>query len=95
MTIDIKNFYLMTPLKRPEYFRLKLSDIPQEIIDEYKLKEKATPDGWVYIKVCRGMYGLPQGGLIAQEQLEKRLNEHGYFQDQYTYLDCGTTSIAP
>jgi hypothetical protein len=83
MTIDIKNFYLMTPLKRPEYFRLKLSDIPQEIIDEYKLKEKATPDGWVYIKVCRGMYGLPQGGLIAQEQLEKRLNEHGYFQDQY------------
>ena len=37
MTIDISNFYLMTPLPRPEYIRMKLSDIPQEIIDEYKL----------------------------------------------------------
>ena len=83
MTIDIKNFYLMTPLKRPEYFRMKLSDIPQEIIDEYKLLEKATPEGWVYVEVRRGMYGLPQGGLLAQQQLEERLNEHGYYQDQY------------
>jgi hypothetical protein len=83
MTIDIKNFYLMTPLNRPEYFRMKLSDIPQEIIDEYNLLQKATPDGWVYVEVRRGMYGLPQSGLLAQELLEKRLNEHGYFQDQY------------
>ena len=40
MTLDISNFYLMTPLKRPEYIRMKLSDIPLEIIEEYKLREK-------------------------------------------------------
>jgi hypothetical protein len=34
MTIDISNSYLMTPLPRPEYLRLKLSDIPEEIIFE-------------------------------------------------------------
>ena len=28
MAGDIKNFYLMTPLKRYEYVKLKLSDIP-------------------------------------------------------------------
>ena len=28
MTMDISNFYLMTPLKRPEYIQMKLSDIP-------------------------------------------------------------------
>ena len=29
VTFDIKNFYLQTPLDRPEYVRIKLSDIPQ------------------------------------------------------------------
>ena len=29
---DLSNFYLMTPLKRPEYGRVKLTDIPDEII---------------------------------------------------------------
>ena len=42
MTIDISNFYLMTPLKRPEYIRINVRDIPDEIIKEYKLKEKRT-----------------------------------------------------
>ncbi len=48
---DLSNFYLMMPLKRPEYGRVKQTDIPDEIIDEYNLREKATPDGWVYLKV--------------------------------------------
>ena len=34
---DISNFYLMTPLKRPEFARVKLSDIPDEIIQLYGL----------------------------------------------------------
>jgi hypothetical protein len=49
MTMDISNFYLMTPLSRPEYIRVKLSDIPDEIIKEYNLKSKATKDGSIYI----------------------------------------------
>ena len=50
MTMDISNVYLMTPLKRPQYIRMKLVDIPQEIIEEYKLLDKATPDGSIYIE---------------------------------------------
>ena len=34
MTIGISNFYLMTPLKRPEYIRIHVRDIPDEIIKE-------------------------------------------------------------
>jgi hypothetical protein len=81
-TADISNFYLMTPLKRPEYARIKLSDIPEEVIQEYNLREKATPDGWVYIMVVRGMYGLPQAGSLGHDLLEERLNKEGYFQSQ-------------
>ena len=66
MTIDISNFYLGTPMKRKEYMRMKLKDIPQEIIDEYKLTDLATPEGWVYIGISQGMYGLPQSGILAQ-----------------------------
>ena len=66
MTMDISNFYLMTPLKRPEYIQMKLSDIPQEVIDEYKLCNMATADRSVYIKATKGMCGLPQAGRLAK-----------------------------
>ena len=82
MTMDISNFYLMTPLSRLEYIRIKLSDIPDEIIREYNLGEKATKDGSIYIEANKGMYGLPQSGLLANELLEKRLNKHGYRQSK-------------
>jgi hypothetical protein len=71
MTMDISNFYLMTPLHRPEFIHIKLSDIPDEVINEYKLSEKATINGSIYIRAKRVMYGLPQAGLIANELLEK------------------------
>ena len=80
MSIDIKNFYLATPMERYEYLKLKLCDIPEEIIKEYSLRTIATPDESVYVEVRKGMYGLPQAGLIANELLEKQLNKEGYFQ---------------
>ena len=52
---DLANFYLMTPLKRPEYANMRLTDIPEDVIKEYNLHQYATPDGWVYIKVIRGI----------------------------------------
>jgi hypothetical protein len=35
MMMDISNFYLNMPLKRPEYIRLKILNLPEEIIKEY------------------------------------------------------------
>jgi hypothetical protein len=78
MTMDISNFYLMTPLHCAEFIQLKLNDIPDEVIREYKLREKASKNGSIYIRAKRGMYGLPQAELLANELLEKCLNKHGY-----------------
>jgi hypothetical protein len=36
LMIDIKDFYLNTPMKCYEYMHLKITDIPEEIIKEYK-----------------------------------------------------------
>ena len=37
--LDVKDFYLNTSMTRYEYMRIKLTDIPEEIIVEYKLRE--------------------------------------------------------
>eukprot|EP00804_Cyclotella_cryptica_P003875 CCRYP_015759-RB/>CCRYP_015759-RB protein AED:0.32 eAED:0.29 QI:0/0/0/1/0/0.33/3/0/881 len=83
MTIDIKDFYLNTPMARPEYMRLKLSDIPAAIIDLYKLRDIAQ-DGYVFVRIQKGMYGLPQAGIIAQQLLEQRLQANGCHQSKLT-----------
>ncbi len=84
MTINIKVFYLMTLMERPEFMRPKISNMPEIIIDQYQLRNKVTKDRSVYVQINRGMYGLPNAGIIAQEQLEKRLNAHGYRQSKLT-----------
>ncbi len=63
-----------------EYMRLRLDIIPEEIIIKYNLRDLVDKDGWVYIKIRKGMYGLPQAGIIANQLLEKRLSEKGYYQ---------------
>ena len=45
MTLGIKDFYLMTPMKRYEYFRMKLDLFPQDIIDKYDLTSKMDQNG--------------------------------------------------
>ena len=49
MTLDIKNFYLNTPLTRYEYLRLILDNFPEDVIAQYNLKNIVTSDGYVYI----------------------------------------------
>ena len=80
---DLKNFYLGTPLDRPEYVRIKITDIPQEFIDEYDLNKYAH-DGWVYFEINKGVYGLKQAGKLANDLLTERLAKHGYYQCDIT-----------
>ena len=80
MSIDISNFYLNTPMIQYEYMKLKLSNLPEEIIQEYKLHDIATSNGAVYVEVQKGMYGLPQANMLVNKLLEEQLNDHRYFQ---------------
>ena len=58
-------------MTRYEYMQLKLADMPDDVIAHYKLQDVATPDGYVYCEICKGMYGLPQAGIIAQDSWPK------------------------
>ena len=60
--------------------RLKLSDLPEYFVERYNLKPKSDKNGQIYVKIRRGMYELPQAGLLAQQLLEEQLNAKGYNQ---------------
>jgi len=51
LDIDLANFYLNTPMADPEYMRLRLDIIPEEIIAKYKLQDLVDEEGWVYIDI--------------------------------------------
>jgi hypothetical protein len=48
--LDVKDFYLNTPMKKYGYMHIKITDIPDKIIEEYNLPEIVTEDGYVYCK---------------------------------------------
>ena len=79
MTADITDYYLGTPLKRPEYVRIASKHLSDTIIREYDLNQFST-DGYVYFEVAKGMYGLPQAGLLAQQRLIAHLAKFDYIQ---------------
>jgi len=78
-TIDLKNFYLDTPMPDPEYVRIKMTDIPDEFIEEYNLIGRDR-DGWVYFEIRQGCYGLPQSGILANNLLRSRLVAEGFYE---------------
>ena len=75
---DIKNLYLEMPLNQYEYMQMPLKLFPEDIIQHYYLQEKAL-NGYVYVEIRRGMYGLPQADILANKLLQKHLGWHGYF----------------
>jgi hypothetical protein len=75
-TADISNFYLNNPMERFEYMRIPIRDIPPDIFSQYALTHLAV-NGHVTVEISKGMYGLPQEGIIANTRLKAHLAGHG------------------
>ena len=73
-------FYSCTPLDRYEYMKLPLFVFPEHIKRKYNLETKAK-NGFVYVKIRRSIYGLPQAGVLANTFLKEllRINYFIYF----------------
>jgi hypothetical protein len=63
---------------------INLSSLPQETIEKYDLLE-LSQDGKVYIEIQKGMYGLPQAGILATKLLQRNLTKDGYRPTQHTH----------
>ena len=65
-------------MKRHEFMKIHRRYLPQEIIDAYDLETKFTHDGYIYIRIKKGMYGLKQAARLAYDLLCDRLGKEGY-----------------
>ena len=75
---DITNYFLATPMTRKEYMRVPLRYFPPDIITLYNLDEIVTRDGFIYIEIHKGMYGLKNAAILAYNNLKKNLLPFGY-----------------
>jgi hypothetical protein len=82
--MDLSNIYLVMPMKEYEYVHLRLDLIPGKIVQKYNLHDLIDDQGWVYVKIRMGMYGLPQVGILANKFLKQPLNAKGYYHCQHT-----------
>ena len=82
-TLDIKDFYLQSDLPEPEYLMVPFSLFPPDIVKFYQLQDKVC-NNMVYGKVVKAMYGLPQSGRIAHDDLVAHLALGGYFPAKFT-----------
>jgi hypothetical protein len=63
--------------------KMLLSRLPEEILNKYNLGRLAV-DGLVYIEIRKGMYGLRQACLLANQLLQTRLAPFGYYPSRHT-----------
>jgi hypothetical protein len=69
LTADIKDYFLNNPMDRYEYMKIPVRWIPEEILKQYSLADKIGADGYVYVEIRKGMYGLKQAARIAYDRL--------------------------
>ena len=72
---------------RSEYMIIHIRLILPDIIAHYNLNNLADKDGWIYMEIIQGMYGLPQAGIIEKNLLTQILSNHGYYQTKKNQ-DC-------
>jgi hypothetical protein len=83
MTMDVVDFYLNNPLPTLEYMRIPVWAIPKIIMDNYNLWP-LVHNGFVTCIIRKGMYGLPQAGRIAFDNLVMHLEPYGYTPAPHT-----------
>lgn len=66
-----------------KYAQMLLVLIPEEIVEQHQLRKLAA-NGKACFEVQKGMPGLKQSDIIANERLAKHLKQAGYMQSRDT-----------
>ena len=77
MSLDLKDFFLATPMHRPEYMKIPYKYFPEDIRKKYNL-HLLVHDGYIYVRIKKGMYGLKQAAVLAYQNLITKLAPFGY-----------------
>jgi hypothetical protein len=85
LTLDLTDFYLGSTLPHPEYMWITRDQLPTDIQERYKSIIKWHGDRTL-VQIDKGIYGLPQAGKLAQDDLLLLLESGGYYQCRNTPL---------
>ena len=69
MCADIHDFYYNTPMVDFEYMKLPLRMFPQDIVQQYNLKDLVATYCYVCMEISKGMPGLKNSGRLASDSL--------------------------
>ena len=83
MCSNISGFCVETPLSKFEYMKMSMRDILQAFQDIYSLNAK-TKNGFIYMCIQKGMYGLAVDEILANKLLKYCLAKKGYFELPHT-----------
>ena len=75
--MDLKDMFLQTPMKDPEYMKISFTYFPEDVRQRYNLYD-IVHNEYIYIKNKKGMYGLKQAAILAYEFLTQTLLKTGY-----------------
>ena len=65
--------------------RISNHDVPQEVIDGYKLYGlNLVHNGFVFVEIWKFPFGLKQSDALANKQPSKVFGREGYFQSEHT-----------
>ena len=79
ISADIKDFFLAAPMDDPEYMRIHSKYFFEDIRAQYNIEDKIASDGFIYVRINKGMYGLKQAAVLAYNGLVRNLKPHGYY----------------
>ena len=79
LTADISNFYLNNDLEYNEYMTLTSDQVPQAIREKFNLTgDYQDTNGRFMVEIKKGLYGMPQAGKLARDNLVKLLADNDY-----------------
>ena len=68
-----QTFLLEQYLTRPVIYAHSIETTPQEIIDVYNLATLLDKQGWIYMRIEKGIYGIKKSGILANQELVKHI----------------------
>jgi hypothetical protein len=79
LSADLKDHFLASPMEETEYMRIHSKYFLQDMREQYDIQNLIDQDGYVYVKIKKGMYGLKQAAILAYKHLVNILKPYGYF----------------
>jgi hypothetical protein len=84
LTADLKDHFLASPMKNNEFMRIKYKYFPEAIRKQCNPDRFVSSDGYVCIRIRKGMCGLKQAAILACKHLGLSIN-----------LRCAAATLAP